>query len=280
VLPRKNKRIWTTSLVAALAIGIGGWLLSTAGSGAAAENTTTTTSIDPTVRDRALAQEQQIADCMHALGLEYVVTVPNDVYLDQAYTDAVDAGKKGAELHDLLTQVAAGLPADPNESVVTALPSDQQSAWTVALVGTDAQPGCADRANTMTAEEAAALDSATAASERVNTAAAADPTVQAALTTYISCMSGRGYTVSDVEQIFNLIETQSEAIEPPDSAWPAPLPATATELQKAAYAAEVNRLEAKVQQAAGIVSAGNAAHEACVAPYQQAFDTAYDRLQQ
>ncbi|WP_426508582.1 hypothetical protein ACPPVO_58835 [Dactylosporangium sp. McL0621] len=277
MLPRKNKRVWSTALVTAFAIGIGGWLVSTAESGSAAA-ANTSVSIDPAIRDRALAQEQQVADCMHALGLTYVVAVPNDVYLDQAYTDAVAAGKQGAELHDLLAQVAAGLPADPNETVVTALPADQQATWTFALVGNDADPGCADRANTMSASDAGALDIATTAAERVKAAAAADPTVRAALTTYISCMSGRGYTVGDTEQIFNLVETQAEAIEPPDSAWPDPLPATATELQKAAYAAQVNRLEAKVQQAADIVSAGNAAHDACVAPYRQAFDAAYDRL--
>lgn len=66
----------------------------------------------------------------------------------------------------------------------------------------------------------------------------ADPAVQAAERTYLGCMSARGYGVSRIDDVYRLI-------------------------------GEADEKQGK---------AANAAHTACFAPYQQAFDAAYLRL--
>ena len=269
-----KRTIFSAAALAAAAMGA--FMLINTGSASSAA--TVAPSIDPGVRDRALAEEQRIADCMSARGFQYVVAVPNDVYLDEAYTTAVAAGKTGSQLHEELNTAKANLPPDPNESAVASLPADQQTAWGFAFTGTDSTYGCADQGSAMSDAESSALEAATTQSAADEATAAADPAVTSAVSDYITCMGNRGYTVADVEEIHSQVDAQAAAIMPPEDAWPDPLPDNATQAQKAAYQALVNKIEAKEEQADAIITNGNTAHEACIGPYEAAFDQAFDRV--
>jgi hypothetical protein len=74
----------------------------------------------------------------------------------------------------------------------------------------------------------------------------ADPAVRAAEGTYLTCMSAQGYRVDGTDDVYRLIGEAGDRLDV----------AAAEEYEKAA----------------------NSAHRACLAPYQEAYDSAYLRL--
>lgn len=236
---------------------------------------------DPTaaaLRASALAQEQRTAACMSQRGFTYVAVVPNDVLLDEAYLAATEAGKEGTALQSALTTARNQLPADPNEAVVQQLPASRVGLYDDALSGTDTAVGCSEPGVTMTAAEIADLDAEAARAEAATAAAPADPAVQSAQAGYITCMAAKGYTVSDTEQIDEIMETEEARTRPAEADWPADLPADATPAQKIAHSAKMAILGASEASADAAQEKGNAAHESCVGPYEEAFAAAYRQL--
>ncbi|GAA3339617.1 hypothetical protein GCM10020358_24020 [Amorphoplanes nipponensis] len=230
------------------------------------------------LRAAALAQEQRTAACMSQRGFEYVAAVPNDVLLDEAYVAAVAAGKKGTALQEALTAARSRLPADPNVAVVQQMPASRVSVYDDALSGTDSTVGCSEPGVTMTEAELADLETESARADTALAAAPADPAVVAGQAAYVACMSGKGYTVTDTEQIDEIIATEEARYRPAEEDWPAEPAADATPTEKIRYAASLARLNALESQADAVLEKGNAAHESCVGPYEEAFAGAYERL--
>jgi hypothetical protein len=230
------------------------------------------------MRAAGLAQEQRTASCMSARGLEYVAAVPNDVLIDEAYQAATAEGKQGEQLQAAMVAAEATLPEDPNVQVVAQMPASRVAAWNDALAGTEADLGCAEPAVVMTAEEQAELTAQTDRAEQAIAAAPAIPAVKNALTSYKTCMSAAGYTVTDTEQIDEILQSRAAGYRTAEESWPEEPAEDASAAVKAAYAARVAVLEQRDVLADDIVAEGNRTHETCVVPYDEAFAAAYARL--
>jgi hypothetical protein len=232
-------------------------------------------------RASALNEERLIATCMKDRGFDYIAVLPNDLFVAEAYTAAQKAGKQGDELKAAVAEVSSRLAADPNEALVAALPAARQKAWDDALSGTDLQEGCSEPTMAMTAQDLAQLETNTVKAELAQTRAAADPVVKAAEGGYVSCMGSRGYSVTNTEQIAELVEQQAGAVIAANL-WPADVPEvlseSATARQRVVHAATTARIEAAEEKADSITAQGNAAHEACIDPYNDAFDAAQQRM--
>jgi hypothetical protein len=191
----------------------------------------------------ALRHESLIADCMRGRGFEYAVAVPRDVAVEEARRAAV---RQYQDPKSAVARAQASAPPDPNEAQVGALPLDRQQAWGDALYGDDTWQGC----YYVTYEQAwgERLDRQAQQGEALLAKVRAEPTVQAAERTYLTCMSARGHGVDGTDDVYRLIGEARERLDA----------AGANEYEKAA----------------------NSAHNACVAPYQKAYDAAYLRLAQ
>jgi hypothetical protein len=189
----------------------------------------------------ALRHESLIADCMHGRGFDYAVALPRDVTVEEVRRAAV---RQHRDPKAAMARAEASAPPDPNRAVVGALPPDRQQAWGDALYGDDGWPGC----YYATYERAwgESLDRQAQQGETLAARVRADPAVRVAERTYLDCMAARGYRVSGTDDVYRLIGEAGDRLDA----------AGAEEYEKAA----------------------NAAHTTCLAPYQNAYDTAYLRL--
>jgi hypothetical protein len=189
----------------------------------------------------ALHHESLIADCMRGRGFDYAVAVPRDVAVEEARRAAV---RRHRDPKAAVARAEASAPPDANEAVVRALPTDRQRAWGDALYGDDTWQGCYYATYAQAWGES--LDRQAQQGEALAAKVRADPAVRAAERTYVNCMAGRGYQVTGTDDVHRLIGEAGDRLDAD----------AADEYEKAA----------------------NAAHTACLAPYQIAYDTAYRRL--
>lgn len=230
---------------------------------------------DEDLRIEAMAQERATGECMRGRGFQYVVALPNDVLIEEAINEAAATG---GDVDAAAEAVGAQLPADANEEPVSRLPEATQEQWYNNLYGTDTILACADAHMRGSSQAQQQLAADQALSDAATTAATNAATVKAAGATYLTCMSASGYTVANTDQITEIVTARTEEIiasEPWPADLPDELPADATAAEQARWEAANARVSKAEADAEAFTNAANAAHEACVAPYQNAFDEAY-----
>lgn len=161
-----------------------------------------------TLRERTLAHEELIADCMAKGGFSYIAAVPADVLLEEAR-----AAAEAADLDVKAAIEAVDLPPNPNDSIVAELSPEEQEAYAEAYWGNETIDGCYDT----TYEEAwgvslEALLPSESTLAAVEQAIEADPRVIAAQRAYIECMAKGGYNFDSVYDIVTYRARQTEAV--------------------------------------------------------------------
>jgi hypothetical protein len=230
---------------------------------------------DEDLRIEAMAQERATGECMRGRGFQYVVALPNDVLIEEAINEAAATG---GDVDAAAEAVGATLPPDPNEDPVSRLPEATQEQWYNNLFGTDTILACADAHMRGSAQAQQQMTADQALSDAATASAKSAATVRAAAATYVTCMGASGYTVADTDQITEIVSTRTEEIiasEPWPADLPDELPADATAAEKARWEAANARVSKAEADAEAFTNTANTAHEACVAPYNNAFDEAY-----
>lgn len=272
-----SKRATKLSLAAAVATAAVGAAFAMAGSAHGGTTDDPTKATSATIKAEWLTFENRIAQCMKGRGHQYLVNAnPSDVVAEEALQKAVAEGKQGEDITAAVEAATKDLPADPNEEVLAKLPESQQAAWHDGLLGTDTQAGCAEPSMAMSADNLRALEVDAAKSEQAKAAAAADPAVIASQSGYVSCMAASAFTVTDAEQIFAQIEAKEDDVN--KYPYPDALPPNADTADQMRHKAETARALLAETRVADFTARANTAHEACIAPYEQALETTFERL--
>ncbi len=157
----------------------------------------------------AKLEQQQIAlaACMAQRGFDYIPHLPADWVMERAALLDYAAGGTG--------DIDVDAPPDPNLKILAGFTSAEVNAYQVAYWGDDSTAGCYD----ITYEKVfgisprAELARLAAVADQVDAAVASDPRIAQATASFISCMDGRGFAVTDVNDVFRQTDARRIALE-------------------------------------------------------------------
>jgi hypothetical protein len=201
---------------------------------------TRTVEVDTALRDKVLAHERLIADCMHDRGFDYTVGVPRSLLAEEARRRAE---AEGGDV-DAVTRQALAQAPDPNDEVLTRMSPSQQAKWGDALWGDGGHTGCYD--STYARAWGVSLDDLAVKGQEFLAEVEKDPAMAPAVREYVRCMAKRGHTLSHPRDV------------------------------EATIGREAAKLDEAAAEAYG--SKAMADHQTCVAPYDRKLAETYDRL--